>query len=309
MSTQITLAQRQAIVAESDPNVIETTAYHSRPELNWSRLKSGAVSAKHLKQVLESPPKPATAAMELGTAIHCAVLEPERFAREVVIAPEAFVTGSGGLSTAKDAKAWRAGLAPDAMVLTQQQYDNCVAARENVMAHEDARLWLESSDLIEHEAFWTETVDAAGESLAVDCRMKADAVSRKLGLLWDLKSIGTGMAPLSVDRCVREIASRLYHGQLGYYTRGFAKNGIDISAVGWIFVESSAPFDVVVIQADADMMTKGYDLAEKLLRRYATAKVTGRWPGVAERAVVVSLPKWGNAQVDESADELAAWGI
>ena len=284
-------------------------SYHDLPQLNWSRLKSGAVSAKHLKQVLESEPKPATAAMELGTAIHCAVLEPERFAREVVIAPEAFVTGSGGLSTAKDAKAWRAGLAPDAMVLTQQQYDNCVAARENVMAHEDARLWLESSDLIEHEAFWQESVDAAGVVLPVDCRMKADGISRKLGLLWDLKSIGTGMASLSVDRCVKAIALSLYHGQLGYYTRGLAKNGIDVSAFGWVFVESSAPFDVVVIQADADMMAKGYELAERLLKRYATAMVTGRWPGVAEKAVICGLPKWGNAQVDESADELAAWGI
>ena len=284
-------------------------SYHDLPQLNWSRLKSGAVSAKHLKQVLESEPKPATAAMELGTAIHCAVLEPERFAREVVIAPEAFVTGSGGLSTAKDAKAWRAGLAPDAMVLTQQQYDNCVAARENVMAHEDARLWLESSDLIEHEAFWQESVDAAGVVLPVDCRMKADGISRKLGLLWDLKSIGTGMASLSVDRCVKAIALSLYHGQLGYYTRGLAKNGIDVSAFGWVFVESSAPFDVVVIQADADMMAKGYELAERLLKRYATAMVTGRWPGVAEKAVICGLPKWGSAQVDESADELAAWGI
>jgi len=283
--------------------------YHDRPELNWSRLKAGAVSAKHLKQVLESPPKPPTAAMELGTAIHCAVLETERFLRDTVIAPEQFVTGSGALSTAKDAKAWRATVPADAMIVTQQQYDNCMAAMENVLAHEDARLWLESSDLVEHELFWSEDVDAAGVSHRVDCRMKADGISRKLGLLWDLKSIGTAQAPLSVERCVKAIALSLYHGQLGYYTRGLAKNGIDVQAFGWIFVESSAPFDVVVIQADADMMAKGYELAERLLKRYATAQVTGLWPGVAQKAVICGLPKWGGAMVDESADELAAWGL
>lgn len=283
--------------------------YHDRPEINWSRLKAGATSARHLKAVLDAPPKPATAAMELGTAIHMAVLEPERFAAEVVIAPDVFVTAGGSLSTAKDARAWRESVRADALVLTAKQHDNCQMARAAVLAHEDGKAWLDASDLVEHEAFWTEDVDAAGVVKSVDCRMKADGISTRLGLLWDLKSIGTTQAPLSVDRCCKAIALSLYHGQLGYYQRGLAKNGITIDAVGWVFVESQAPFDVVVIQADADMMTKGYELAERLLARYATGLVTGRWPGVAEKLVIGKLPKWGNAEVDVDTDTLSAWGI
>lgn len=300
--------------------------YHSRPELNWSRLKSGAVSAKHLRQVLESEPKPPTPAMELGTAIHCAVLEPERFANEYTsIGPDLsgladlrdgkgkpykapHLSDAGKALIAEATEKWRAEN-PGVTLLTEEQIETLMLVRDSVLAHEDARLWLESSDLIEHEVFWQESVDAAGVVLPVDCRMKADGISRKLGLLWDLKSIGTSQTPLSVDRCVKAIALSLYHGQLGYYTRGLAKSGIDVQVMGWIFVESTAPYDVVVIQADADMMAKGYELAEKLLQRYATAKVTGRWPGVSDRAVVCGLPKWGDAQVEVDGDSLAAWGI
>jgi len=283
--------------------------YHDHPAMNWSRLKAAATSAAHLRQVIVDGNKPATAAMELGTAIHLAVLEPERFVASVVTAPEAFVTAGGALSTGKEAKAWRAGIAPDALVLTAQQIATCEAIRENVLAHDDARVWLESADLREHEAFWSESVEAAGVVTQIDCRMKADAICTKLGLLWDLKSIGTSMTDLSVNACVMAIARRAYFGQLGYYTRGLAKNGIDVNAIGWVFVESSAPFDVVVIQADAAMMQAGYDLADKLLKRYAAALVTGRWLGVAQKTVVASLPKWGAVSADDETDSLSTWGI
>ena len=280
--------------------------YFSKPGVNFSRLKAGSTSLRHLQHRLETP-QDSTAAMELGTAIHLAVLEPNAF-ESVVIAPDAFVTAAGALSTGKDAKAWRAQLPDSATVLTQAQVDLCRAIAASVYAHVDAAEWLKHADLKEHEFFWTEQVDAAGLTTAVNCKGKADFVSTQLGLLGDLKSCSTGMRAFSPKWCINEIASRIYHAQAGMYSRGLAANGIEVQSFGWIFVESSAPHDVCVIEADGDMMRAGHDKAVLLLKKYAQGTVTGIWPGVAPRKVTGSLPKWATVEED-SGDEFAAWGF
>ena len=62
--------------------------YHKGPGLSSSDLKLLARSPLHYKTAKAIPPKE-TDAMRLGTAVHCAVLEPDRFEKEYAAAPEA----------------------------------------------------------------------------------------------------------------------------------------------------------------------------------------------------------------------------
>src|SRR5262245_29847218 len=67
--------------AIESPAAAVTTA----KRLNWSTLKHMAVSAKLLKWRMEHP-EPETPALVLGTAIHCAVLEPQEFQKRWIVA-------------------------------------------------------------------------------------------------------------------------------------------------------------------------------------------------------------------------------
>lgn len=283
--------------------------YNELPGMRFSTLKAGAVSARHLKHAIEHP-FAGNAATEWGNKIHKRVLEPVAFSAEAVDVPDAFVSkATGKMLDNQKVKDWRVGYDAEALLVTAPERESLDTIHANIMEHEDARCWIESADRIEAFGQWTETVQTAGTEIDIQCKWKADAICTRLRLLWDLKSIGTSQTPISEAMCVKAIANRLYHSQLSWYSKGLIREGVDISAHGFVFVESQAPFDVVVIQADADMMAKGYELAERLLARYATGLVTGRWPGVAEKLVIGKLPKWPGVEVGESSDELSAWGI
>ena len=68
--------------------------YRAAAGVNVSSLKEFNRSPLHFKHARENP-KPTTSAMSLGTAAHCATLEPERFAAE-------FVTWTGGRRAGKE---------------------------------------------------------------------------------------------------------------------------------------------------------------------------------------------------------------
>ena len=57
--------------------------YRRMPGVNYSALKHMLRSPMHYKYMRDNPPEP-TAAMRLGTMVHMAVLEPEKFAATYV---------------------------------------------------------------------------------------------------------------------------------------------------------------------------------------------------------------------------------
>ena len=65
---------------------IPSTEYHAVPGLGSSHLRELLKSALHYKTSVNLPNKE-TPAMKLGTATHCAILEPECFDIEYVEAP------------------------------------------------------------------------------------------------------------------------------------------------------------------------------------------------------------------------------
>ena len=68
--------------------------YHQLPGLNWSRLKYVLESPRAYRHAVDNPPSE-TPAMAFGTAVHMAVLEPERAAVELITAPPEYLTAAG----------------------------------------------------------------------------------------------------------------------------------------------------------------------------------------------------------------------
>lgn len=273
-------------------------SYQDAPGLRWTLLKEILTSPKHYRHRLDTP-REDSPALALGRGYHAAVLEPDVFDATAIAAPEEHLTPSGALSTKKATLEWRASLPPDALVLSPAIRDTCLRIRDAVHDHPDAARWLDMARDRERAVYWTETIDGTD----VACKAKLDAWCPREGLLWDLKGIG-GIAPFSVHRCQREIVSRHYHAQLGYYLRGLEMSGELVRSIGWVCVETRAPFDVCVIEASGDLLQCAREDADKAVIAYAHALGSDYWPGVAPERVVMDPPAWMLGNEDADADEL-----
>lgn len=75
--------------------------YHALQAIGHSSIVKAMRSPAHLREALDNPKQP-TPAMELGTAIHTAILEPKIFREEYAVVDDVLLTGT--LSSLDDYK-------------------------------------------------------------------------------------------------------------------------------------------------------------------------------------------------------------
>lgn len=265
--------------------------YHELPGLNWSRLKYVLESPRAYRHAVDNPPSE-TPAMAFGTAVHMAVLEPERAAVELITAPPEYLTATGLLSTAKAAKDWIGTLPADAIVLTPAQRIAIDTVCKHLAEHASAKEWLASAHHREHVLTWQET------SAKIDCKACVDAWGN--GLLLDVKT----WAPrgrFTPQAFMREALSRKYLGQLGWYFRGLEAAGQPVHRMGWVVIQSTAPHDVMVLELDVDAFDYAIEEAQEAIDLFHLWSSEGMPAhGAYPEAVLCNLPAY--LQRDDPAD-------
>lgn len=263
--------------------------YRALPGVNWSTLKHGVASMKLLKHRATNP-EPDSDAFRLGRAIHCALLEPEKFARLYITEPD-----FGDLRKTENKaarKSWLADIDPCAETLRHKEHVALAGMARGVADHALARkLIVESAHETTHQ--WVH----GGTGLACKARidMRKNAVQ-------DLKSTTcTTLGQMNSDA-----AKHLYHGQLAWYHDGAIASGIlapDAPNPSLIMVQKCEPFDVAVIQLSDTDFAKGRSLWQSLIERYADAQASDWWPGIAPETVSSNLPRWA----PDGSETLAEW--
>ena len=157
--------------------------YHKGPGLSSSDLKLLARSPLHYKTAKASPHEE-TDAMRLGTAVHCAILEPERIDTEYVVAPE------GSDRRTKTGKAqWAELEATGKTILSREEARIVQGISESVRKHPTAsRLF--TGGLVEQSCYWDQTVYYADTSAEVLCKCRPDYIKDISGgyVVVDLKT-------------------------------------------------------------------------------------------------------------------------
>ena len=271
------------------------TDYRTSTSVNWSTLRNILTSPRAYQHALAHPVEP-TPAMAFGTLVHLHVLQPDTVGEACVLVPDEYVTASGGLSTAKAAREWLATVPAGVTPITSAQALEMAAIVHAVETHDGAAGWLATATTREAPIYWT---DAA---TGIECKGLPDATGR--GLLLDLKT----WAPrgrFSADAFVREALQRGYLGQLGFYAAGIAALGQRVQRMGWIVIQSAAPWDVMVLELDVAAMDYAHREARSALDRLAEWRAEGcpdegAAPGVTE----VGLPLWMRRDTDATADEV-----
>lgn len=265
------------------------TDYEKIEAVNWSTLVHLATSARLLAWRKDHP-REETRALRIGTAIHRALLEPERFASEYVAEPDV----DGRTKDGKAAKAaFRASLAPTSVVIDADEHALVVRCAENASAHPAVRDLLRGGHA-EETLTWH---DQSG----IACKGRVDYLAP--GYLLDIKSTRAE----TLLQLGREIAGRLYHGQLAFYLDGaVASKRVDAlaSQVFVVAVQTVEPFDVMPVRIMPEDIERGRSLYRSLLRQYAECQAANYWPGLAPQIVNLALPEWADAgEADDNNEE------
>lgn len=174
------------------------STYHSdTAHISKSMLSTFGESRRafHDQYILGNRKEP-TEAMKLGTLLHTAVLEPERYEASYCIVPDKFATKKGKVSEAVQSLAWIKANAGDLMPVTQQMLDDVACMTEGVKQALGGVL--ESPLLKVEEAIYWQGSDEDDPADETDGKLKTDLRFRAkpdlmiefpdVVYVWDLKS-------------------------------------------------------------------------------------------------------------------------
>lgn len=266
--------------------------YRAIDALNISRLKVLGKSPLHYQYECAHPRTSDT--LSLGTAAHCAVLEPERFAHQFAVWDR--VTDSGRMGP-RSGQHWEKFSAANAgkQIITLEQAEVASAVAHAVRSDLVARPYLETGE----------------PEVVLQCEL--DGRQRKGRVDWVTRD-GVSGAPVIVGlKSARDCrpfpfgsasARYGYHLQWAWYYDLFAHIKDQAPRMIEIVVESAPPYATVVYRIPDDVIDQGRDEYERLLDLLAVCERTGDWHGPALEEQILSLPSWVYGPTDDDVSDL-----
>jgi len=210
---------------------INTITYPSKVSgmTNLEYRSTKAWSKSDLDKINQSPAhyfsekRDETAAMIFGRALHCAIIEPDKFTRQYVVAPQIDKRTNAG-------KAEWAAFQLDSVgmeIISADDVETIKAMNQSIANHPLARHIFKDGEA-EASFFWKDPITG------LQCKCRPDYYRRD-GVLIDLKSTES----CSPHDFGRSLASFRYHVQAAYYTDGIFNVGD--------FSEFEAPTDFLLL--------------------------------------------------------------
>jgi hypothetical protein len=227
-----------------------------------------------------------TPAKSVGKALHMAILEPERFTREVIGKPD-------GMSFAtKEGKAWRddhLGM----VVLTTDDWLTVQGMIASVRAHPAAAAILRQSTLREATGIWQDSTHG------LTCKMRPDLVVPSVCTLADLKT-SRAADPSAFPR---EIHTHGYYRQGAHYIDGARELGLTVDHYVIIAVQNTAPFECYVYRLSELDVEAGRIQNAVAMEEYSRCRSTGDWPAGPREVIDITMPVWATSRIFETAGE------
>lgn len=294
-------------MADAQRRYWDAEQYHGADELSRSNLVDYDESPGlyHEIYVAKTRPRPEpTPAMELGTFVHLAVLEPEEWQghrgdreRRIVCKP----TFRGEGAKRREAE-WRREQSPLAVVVTprerrtmlerHQLVDQIAAAilEPRTPAAHAARRILDCSE--REVTFTWRDVDPDLVSGPIHCRARLDLlnVTATAARITDLKTC----ADPTPRAFARAVVNNHYHWQAPFYGAPVLEVTGKVPEFRYIAVRSAPPFEVVVYQLRPEDIAAADAQVRRAMRRLSESIHTNTWSAPWETAAqVLELPRWG----------------
>ena len=255
---------------------LDNDLYHKAYGLSCSNLKIMLRSPAHYHASILFPPK-TTAEMQLGSALHTAVLRPELFDEEYMELPKIDRRTKEGKELYKQYSDSGKTLLDSVTVATVQKM------KESLMQHPIISTILSNGNP-ELSCF-----GCLPEFPHTRTKCRPDWYNEQLGVLLDLKTA----CDASPKAFAKASADYFYHLQHALYLDLFSHiSGKRIQAFLFAVVEKEPPYAVALYQLDADAVEKGRDLYRKAILAYNDSLERNYWVGYSPRIEVLQLPAW-----------------
>jgi hypothetical protein len=257
-------------------------------QLDQEYRKAEGQSQSHLKSILKSPAHYESAkknsliptpAMEMGTALHCRVLDGEAaFQASYIKRPDGI-----NLST-KEGKEWKKTVGRKKILTTGGKDDpwNAVAGMTESLRKLD---WFKGTDkdYIKHNE-----VSIYWDWEDVKCKARLDRVLVDEGIVLDLKTTDS----VEPSMFQKKVVALGYDFQASYYAKAaevaFGKPFRFI----FVAVERRAPYCAAIYEASPAMMAEGLSKNIAALRIYKTCSTLDFWLAPEPELQVLDYPRW-----------------
>lgn len=254
--------------------------YHAHADsISKSSLDRIERSPAHFKF---APPVVPTRAMEIGTAIHTALLEPERFADEYVLLRDVSDRRSSAYKSA-------VAVHGSERVLLSHEADDVAGMQESIYANPIAAQWLKKPGLREVSVFATDPETG----VMVRCRFDI------------LTDCGHGVDIKKTQDAREEAFSRAvdnyrYHVQAAFYSDVYLwATGKTLGSFRLLAIEQDAPNACRVYRLDETALQEGRRLYREDLNTYAACMKSNNWPAYeCSDDDIISLPEWRIRQIE-----------
>lgn len=226
------------LTEQTQPAQITNSAYHARPELGASQIKT------ILKNPYEYlfPKQKSGAQFSIGSAVHKLILEAHDFDKEFAVAPEVnkrTKEGKASFAAFEEAAAGKTVLSHDDHTLSK-------SCADSVLQHEEAKVFL--SDGAAEMSFFGKIND-----VPVKCR--PDYYRPDLGIVVDVKTTQDA----SPDGFIKDVANFGYYIQAAFYLDVLKSLGYPAHKFLFIVVEKKEPFMVGMYELDPVALDFGRD--------------------------------------------------
>jgi exodeoxyribonuclease VIII len=246
--------------------------YFSENRINNSGLKLIARTPAHFKYNLEHPDerKP-TPQMLLGTAVHCAVLEPTTFNDRYAVAPACDKRTKEGKAIWSDLEASKK------LILSASDYELVEGMSQSVLNHETASKLLAAGD---------PEVTVFTDIEGIPAKARLDWYRN--GIILDLKTT----VAADPDSFSKSCANFSYAIQNAFYIDCCNSIGLECHTFLFICVESNSPHQVAIYELDDRSIEWGRDHYKAALNKYRECMALNEWPGYPSSIETISLPPW-----------------
>lgn len=249
--------------------------------------RSEPVGSTGLKRILQSPahfryPRKfdSTRAKETGNAIHCAVLEPERFVTDYVIVECEDRQKPVYKAACKDT--------PKDRVFTSKEYENIAGMKKGVMRNPACR------ELIELPGRYELSLFTKCPVTGILVKVRYDKLTDS-GIPVDLKKTQDARR----DAFGRAIYSYGYHISAALYMDAWEwQFGEKLDVMRWIAVEEQSPHAAMRYMPDEDALMIGRAKYTEALQIYANCLDRDEWPAYDEPEEI-GLPYYAYQKEDD----------
>lgn len=238
-----------------------------------SAIKAGAKSMLQMHHFMTTPSF-SSAAMQRGTLMHLAILEPEKL--------EGLVISDLNRNT----KAFKELAAEHGKhnIVKSYEAEELRQAQAMVLNHGEAARLLNAEGKSEVEKYWIHN--------GVACKAKIDFETDDF--IVEYKTTG------NLDSFLKTCANLKYNLQLAWYWEACGRKPVFI-----ISQEQKAPFDVAVFEVPQLQLQCWLQDCWDIVEHYELCKVAGKFPGAYQDVMSFELPSWAQDVKELEIDEIS----